>query len=296
MNLYYSPKYEIDLHGHVFPTSKYRLVKELLIKEGISKESFQEPAEAKDEDILLVHTKEYIEKLKTGNFSIDEIYKMEIPYKKEMKIPVWICANGTVLASLEALNNKVGIHIGGGFHHAYPDHGEGFCILNDPSIAIKKLLKDRKIKKAMVVDLDVHQGNGTAFIFRNDKNVFTYSIHQEDNYPMPKEKSDLDIPLFSGTKGNEYLKILKETLAKAIETFKPDFIHYLAGSDPYEKDKLGGFLLSIEDLKNRDEIVFEFIIKMNIPISISFGGGYAEKIEDTVTIHSNTIKLALSLY
>jgi acetoin utilization deacetylase AcuC-like enzyme len=296
MNLYYSPKYEIDLRGHVFPTSKYRLIKELLTKQGIPKESFQEPNEAKDEDILLVHTKEYVEKLKTGTFSIDEIYKMEIPYQKEMKEPVWICSQGTISASFDALKDKIGIHIGGGFHHAYPDHGEGFCILNDHSIAIKKMLNDKKIKKAMVVDLDVHQGNGTAFIFRDENNVFTYSIHQEDNYPMAKEKSDLDIPLFSGTKGNEYLKILKETLAKAIETFKPDFIHYLAGSDPYEKDKLGEFLLSIKDLKDRDEIVLELVKKMNIPVSISFGGGYAEKIEDTVAIHANTVKMAMELF
>lgn len=290
MKLFYSPKYQIDIGPHVFPTIKYKLIHDRLIEEGFAKEKdFVDPGMASDEDILLVHTPEYVEKLRSGGFSILEIYKMEVPYKKEFMEPTWICANATIAACKEALKTGIGIHIGGGFHHAYPDHGEGFCIVNDIAIGIKKCLKDKDIKKAMVIDCDLHQGNGTAVIFQKDANVFTFSVHQEHNYPE-KEKSDLDIGLEDGVEDEEYLDQLKKHAPKIVGDFKPELIIYLAGADPYKGDQLGGLALTIEGLKKRDELVIGEAKKLNIPVVIVFGGGYAEKVEDTVTIHANTIK------
>jgi acetoin utilization deacetylase AcuC-like enzyme len=294
MKLFYSPKYQIDIGPHVFPTVKYQLIHDRLIKEGIAKEKdFIDPGMARDEDILLVHTKEYVEKLKTGNFSISEIFKMELPYKKEHMEPSWICANGTIKACQEALKNGIGIHIGGGFHHAFPDHGEGFCIVNDIAIGIKRCLEDKDIKKAMVIDCDLHQGNGTAAIFKNNPNVFTFSIHEQDIYPYPKQKSDLDIGLEAGVGDEQYVASLKSRVLSLLKEFKPQLIVYLAGADPYKDDQLGFLELSIEGLKKRDELVIGEARKQNIALVTVFGGGYAREVEDTVTIHSNTIKTAL---
>lgn len=296
MKLFYSPKYQIDIGSHVFPTLKYKLVHDRLIKEGIAKEKdFVDPGMASDEDILLVHTPEYVKKLKTGKFSIFEIYKMEIPYKKEFMEPGWICANATIQACKEALKTGIGIHVGGGFHHVFPDHGEGFCIVNDIAIAIRRCLQDKDIKKAMVIDCDLHQGNGTAAIFQNDTNVFTFSIHEEDIYPYPKEKSDLDIGLKPGTGDEEYIASLESRIPSLLKEFKPDLVVYLAGADPYKEDQLGYLELTIEGLKQRDELVIDEVRRLNIPVAIVFGGGYAEKVEDTVTIHSNTIITALGI-
>jgi acetoin utilization deacetylase AcuC-like enzyme len=296
MKLFYSPKYQIDIGPHVFPTIKYKLIHDRLIKEGIAKEmDFVDPGMASDEDILLVHASEYVKKLKTGKLSIPEISKMEMPYKKEFMEPAWICANGTISACKEALNTGIGIHIGGGFHHAFPDHGEGFCIVNDIAIGIKRCLKDGDIKKAMVIDCDLHQGNGNAAIFKNDPNVFTFSVHEEDIYPYPKEKSDLDIGLEAGVGDEEYISKIKNKISKILKEFKPDLVVYLAGADPYKDDQLGYLELSIEGLKERDGLVTGEARKLNIPIVIVFGGGYAKRVEDTATIHANTIKTALSI-
>ena len=295
MKLWYSPKYQIDIGPHVFPTVKYKLIHDRLIKDGFAKEEdFIDPGMASDEDILLVHTPEYVKKLKTGKFSIFEIYKMELPYKKEFREPSWICANATIQACKEALETGIGVHIGGGFHHAFPDHGEGFCIVNDIAVGIRRCLKDQDIKKAMVIDCDLHQGNGTAVIFQGDPNVFTFSIHQEHNYPI-KEESDLDVGLEDGVEDVEYLDQLKKHVPKIVKDFKPEFIIYLAGADPYKEDQLGGLALTIEGLKKRDELVIGEARKAKIPVAIVFGGGYARRVQDTVTIHSNTIITALGI-
>jgi acetoin utilization deacetylase AcuC-like enzyme len=293
MKFFYSSKYQIDIGPHVFPTIKYKLIHDRLIKEGIAKEKdFVDPGMAADEDILLVHTPEYVKKLKTGKFSILEIHEMEVPYRKEFMEPTWICANATIQACKEAIKTGIGIHIGGGFHHAFPGHGEGFCIVNDIAIGIRKCLKDGDIKKAMVIDCDLHQGNGTAVIFQNDSNVFTFSIHQEHNYPV-KEKSDLDIGLEDGMGDEEYNSKLKNQISKLLKDFKPELAIYLAGADPYKEDQLGGLALTIEGLRKRDELVIGELRKAKIPMAIVFGGGYARKVEDTVTIHANTIKVTL---
>ena len=295
MKLFYSPKYQVDIGSHVFPTVKYAMIHDRLIKEGIVKEKdFIDPGMASDKDFLLVHTPEYVRKLKTGNFSFFEINKMEIPYKKELIEPSWICANGSIQSCKEALKNGIGVHVGGGFHHAYPDHGEGFCLVNDIAVGIRRCLKDKDIKRAMVIDCDLHQGNGTAVIFQNEPNVFTFSIHQENNYPT-KEKSDLDIGLEDGVEDEEYLDHLRKHVPKIIKDFKPELIVYLAGADPYKEDQLGGLALTIEGLKKRDELVIGEARKAKIPVATVFGGGYAREVEDTVRIHVNTIKIGLSL-
>lgn len=297
MRLFYSPRYQIDIGPHVFPTIKYKLIHDQLIKEGFAKEKdFVDPGVALDEDILLVHTPGYVKKLKTGKFSISEIYKMELPYKKKFMEPSWICANGTILACKEALKAGIGVHVGGGFHHAFPDHGEGFCIVNDIAVGIRRCLKDKDIKKAMVIDCDLHQGNGTAAIFKDDPNVFTFSIHEEDIYPYPKQRSDLDIGLDPGVGDEEYFSCLNPRISSLLEEFKPDLIIYLAGADPYKEDQLGFLELTIEGLKNRDELVIGAAKKARIPLVTVFGGGYAPRVEDTVAIHINTIKTALDAF
>jgi len=294
VKLFYSPKYEIDIGAHVFPTSKYRLVHDRLIEEGFAKESdFVDPGLASDRDILLVHTPQYVDKLKTGKFTVEELYKMELPYKKELMESVWTTASGTILACKEALETGVGVHIGGGVHHAYPDHGEGFCIVNDIAIGIRRCLKDKDIKKAMVIDCDLHQGNGTAAIFQDDPNVFTFSIHEEDIYPYPKEKSDLDIGLDPGIGDQKYLSSLAPRIPSLLKEFKPDLIIYLAGADPYAEDQLGFLELTIEGLKKRDEIVIGEAKRNGISLAMVYGGGYAPRVEDTVTIHANTVRTAL---
>lgn len=280
---------------HVFPTLKYRLIYEALLKSGFSPQDFVASEPARDEDILLVHTKEYINKLKTGKLTPQEIFTMELPYSKALVEASWICVGGTILASQNALEDGAGLHIGGGFHHAFPDHGEGFCVLNDIAVAVKRLKRDGAIRRALVVDCDLHHGNGTAFIFANDKDVFTFSIHQENNYPSTKPPSSLDIGLEDGAGDEEYIGHLKKHIPDIIDKFAPDFVIYVAGADPYENDQLGGLALTINGLKERDRLVFGFARKEKIPIACVLAGGYAVDIKDTVEIHTNTIKIGAGL-
>ncbi|MFH1238640.1 MAG: histone deacetylase [bacterium] len=297
MKLVYSPKYEVDIGAHVFPTLKYRLIREELLKEGIVKEQdfiLAEPAG--DEEILLVHTPEYVLKLKTAALSPAEIYKLELPYSAQLVEAAWICAGGTVQACRLAIKQKIGMHIGGGFHHAFSDHGEGFCVLNDIAVAIRALQKDKTIKKALVVDCDLHQGNGTAAIFINDRSVYTFSIHQRDNYPFPKMPSDMDINLEDGTSDKEYLKHLQLNVPAIIDNFQPDLTIYVAGSDPYQYDQLGGLNLTMEGLKRRDEFMMRMCLEKGIPVAVVLAGGYAINTDDTVKIHCHTVKVALKNY
>lgn len=289
----YTDAYLVDIGMHVFPTEKYKLVHELLIKGGLKKEDFIEPNPAKDEDILLVHTKSYLNKLKNGTLSIEDQMRLELPYSKKLVYASLLCCSGSIMASKFALEDKVGIHLGGGFHHAFPDHGEGFCVFNDIAIAIRRLKKDRRIKKAMVIDCDLHHGNGTAFIFQGDKEVFTFSIHQENNYPFPKPPSNLDIGLEDGAGDKRYLEELYRAIPKIIEAIKPDLIIYVAGADPYKEDQIGNLGLSIDGLKERDEFVFEECNKFKIPVSVVLAGGYAINKEDTARIHYNTVTTGL---
>jgi acetoin utilization deacetylase AcuC-like enzyme len=293
LKLVYSDRYDLNLGSHVFPSIKYRLVKEKLLREHIAEPGdFIEPPPASDDDIALVHHREYLRKLQTGKLSYLEVLRLEIPYSPELVRAVWLCTGGSILAGRLALEDGAAVNVGGGFHHAYPDHGEGFCVLNDFAVAIRRLQKDRTIERAMTVDCDVHQGNGTAAIFGGDHTVFTLSIHQENNYPYPKPPSSLDINLRDGVGDEEYLRELAQGLDRALEEFSPDLIFYVAGADPYRDDQLGGLKLSLQGLEKRDRLVFEKAKQKNIPAAVILAGGYARRVEETVEIHVSTIRVA----
>jgi acetoin utilization deacetylase AcuC-like enzyme len=289
----YSDQYDLNLGNHVFPSIKYRLIKERVLRDHIAgPEDFIEPAPAADEDVALIHHREYIRKLQAGKLSYLEILRLEVPYSPELVRAAWLCAGGSILAGQLALQDAVAVNIGGGFHHAYPDHGEGFCVLNDIAIAIRKLQKDKAIERAMTVDCDVHQGNGTAAIFAGDRSVFTLSIHQENNYPYPKPPSSLDINLRDCVEDAAYLRELENGLDAALAEFQPDLIVYVAGADPYQDDQLGGLRVTLEGLERRDRLVFEKARAKRIPVAVTLAGGYARRVEDTVRIHTNTIRVA----
>jgi len=231
--------------------------------------------------------------LKEGTLSDDEIRIMELPYSAEIVRASIICCGGTILAGRIALEDGIGIHLGGGFHHAFADHGEGFCVLNDIAVAIRVLKREGLVRRAIVVDCDLHQGNGTASIFAKDPDTFTFSIHQEDTYPFIKPASSLDIGLPDGAGDEEYLGALSKALSRSIPAFKPDFLLYVAGADPYRDDRLGGLSLSKEGLRVRDELVFGLAAGAGIPVAVVLAGGYAFRVEDTVGIHCNTVAAAL---
>jgi len=291
--LIYDDRYDLNLGAHVFPSQKYRLVHEALLAQGIAtKDDFLVPEPAKDEDVLLVHGKDYIHKLKTGTLSWEEKLRMEIPYSKEMVEACWLAAGGSILAGRRALADGWAGNIGGGFHHAYPDHGEGFCAIHDVAVATRRLQFDRAVENAMVIDTDVHHGNGTAAIFGGDPTVFTFSIHQEHNYPYPKPPSNIDVDLPDGVDDHDYLALLEKNLHRAFDEFSPGIIFYVAGADPYREDQLGGLALSLDGLARRDAMVFDYARRHRVPVVITLAGGYARRVTDTVRIHVGTILAA----
>ncbi len=288
----YSDNYWADLGAHVFPVVKYKLIYEALVRRGAKKENFLSPRLASEEDLLLVHTQKYLKKLKTGDLSHSEISTLELPYSPELLEFALLFVGGTILTAETALEDGLAVHIGGGFHHAFPDHGEGFCVLNDVAVSLEKIKKEEKVERAMVVDCDLHQGNGTAFIFAKTDYAFTFSLHQMDNYPAHKPSSSVDVGLWTGDGDEKYLSKLRSNFPRLYQDFRPDLIFYLAGADPYERDQLGGLKLTIEGLKERDRIVLEEARKLRIPVAILFAGGYASRVKDTVSIHLNTVKVA----
>lgn len=291
--LIYDDRYDLHLGAHVFPSQKYRLVYERLLAEGLADpQDILSPEPATDEDVLRVHSQEYFYKLKTGTLSHTEIMRLEIPYSKELMEACWLAAGGSILAGRRALADGWAANVGGGFHHAYPDHGEGFCVLHDVAIAIRRLQFDRAIETAMIVDTDVHQGNGTAAIFGGDGTVFTISIHQESNYPYPKPPSTIDIDLPDGVGDADYLAMLERHLHRAFDEFSPQILFYIGGADPYCEDQLGGLALTVEGLARRDRLVFDYARRHQVPVAITLAGGYARRVEDTVRIHIGTILAA----
>jgi len=291
--LVYHERYDLNLGPHVFPSQKFRLIHEMLLREGIAtREDFLRPNPASDEDILRVHTPDWVRKLKTGTLTASEVMLLEVPYSKELVEAVWLAAGGTILAGQSALRDGFGSNLSGGFHHAYPGHGEGFCAIHDVAVAIRKLQSDGAVKKAMVVDTDVHHGNGTAAIFENDPTVFTISIHQENNYPAHKPPSSIDLNMDDRVDDDEYLGALIPAVQKALAEFQPEILFYVGGADPYCEDQLGGLSLTKEGLKQRDRQVFEEARRRRIPVATALGGGYARRVEDTVRIHVNTISAA----
>jgi acetoin utilization deacetylase AcuC-like enzyme len=290
--LVYHPRYDLNLGDHVFPARKYRLIHDRLIEERFAEPSdFIEPQPASDDDVLRVHDAGWVHRLKTGTLTEAEIVKLEIPYSREMVEGFWLATGGTILAARNALRDGIGFNIGGGFHHAIPAHGEGFCAIHDVAIAIRALQRDRAIEKALVVDCDVHHGNGTAAIFQGDRGVLTLSLHQFNNYPNEKPPSTIDVNLSDGVEDDEYLDRLHGALKVAM-SFAPDMLLYVAGADPYREDQLGGLALTIGGLKRRDRLVFETALAQSVPVAVVLAGGYALDTEDTVTIHCNTARAA----
>lgn len=323
--LVYSDDYFLPIGAHVFPAEKYRLIHDRLLQTEVAAASdFVTPKPASDADILLVHSPQYVHKLKTGTLSAREELELEVPYSSELVRAFWMAAGGSILAADYALQNRVAFNIGGGFHHAFPDHGEGFCMIHDVAVAIRRMQRDQKITRAMTVDCDVHQGNGTAVIFAGQRtptgplpsssapilgsaaetrphskfsgDVFTISLHQENNYPMWKPPSSIDVDLPDGIGDDDYLAWLDNALSSGLRQFEPELLCYVAGADPYREDQLGGLSLSIEGLKCRDQLVFRAARAREIPVMVTFAGGYAQKLEDTVTIHCNTVIAASEIF
>jgi acetoin utilization deacetylase AcuC-like enzyme len=289
----YHPRYDLDLGTHVFPSQKFKMVHDTLLEEGLADQGdFLMPEPAANEDVLRVHTPAYVKKLQTDSLTLSERMKLEIPVSESTVQAFWLAAGGSILAGREALRDGFAANLSGGFHHAYPGHGEGFCMLHDVAIGIRALQARGAIRTAMTVDTDVHHGNGTTAIFANDASVYTLSIHQENNYPMPKPPSDMDIGVEDGTGDAEYLDALEKGLIHSLKTMTPDLIFYLAGADPYREDQLGGLALTMEGLQKRDRLVFEHARRRGIPVASTMAGGYARRVADTVRIHVNTIVAA----
>jgi acetoin utilization deacetylase AcuC-like enzyme len=323
--LVYSEKYFLPIGEHVFRADKYRLIRERLYEHGLVDESdFIAPQPASESDVMLVHSPHYVNKLMEGSLSAREELQMEIPYSPQVVDTFLMHTGGSILAAERALADGICINVGGGFHHAFPDHGEGFCMMHDFAIAIRCLQKRKLIQRAMTVDCDVHQGNGTAVIFGGarsqpadlpsshqssaprqaggsmvcgtSKDVFTISLHQENNYPMVKPPSSIDVNLPDGCDDSTYLAWLDNALSSGLRQFAPDLICYVAGADPFREDQLGGLNLTIEGLKQRDEIVYRAARARNIPVMVTLAGGYANRVEDTVTIHTNTVIAAAEVF
>jgi acetoin utilization deacetylase AcuC-like enzyme len=297
MRVSYTPRYYADIgEGHVFPIRKFELVRDLLLaEETLRPEEIVEPEPAPLADVLLVHTEDYVTRLRAGRLTPREIRRLGLPWSKALVRRSFLATGGTLLAAHNALLEGIGGNLAGGTHHAFPDRGEGFCVLNDVAITIRVLQRDRRIERACVIDCDVHQGNGTAAIFRDDPSVFTFSMHGAKNYPLFKERSTLDVELPDGTTDEPYLKQLDENLPHVL-AHGPDIIFYLGGADPFAGDRLGRLSLSMAGLRARDEIVLRRCREHGVPVVTVMSGGYATDIADTVEIHANTIRAARAVF
>lgn len=295
--IYYSPYYYADIgEGHVFPIRKFELVRDRLLEEGTLRlDELFEPEPTATEDLLLVHTEDYISRLIAGTLTQKEIRKLGLPWSESLVRRSFHAISGTINAAKDCLRSGIASNLAGGTHHAYPDHGSGFCVLNDVAVAIRVLQREKLAERFLIVDCDVHQGDGTAFIFQNDPDVFTFSMHGAKNYPLFKQVSSLDIELHDKTGDDEYLATLEHAMFRMAGQ-DPDVIFYLAGADPYENDKLGRLGLSINGLLSRDEMVLQFAKTFDVPIVTTLSGGYAADINDTVEIHCNTIRAVKEVF
>jgi acetoin utilization deacetylase AcuC-like enzyme len=293
MQVFYTPRYYADIgEGHVFPIRKFELVRDrLLAEKTLAPHEIIEPQPAPIADVLLVHTEDYVLRLRAGALTPRELRRLGLPWSKALVRRSFLATGGTTSAALAALAEGIASNLAGGTHHAFPERGEGFCVLNDVAVAIRTLRRDKLIERAAVVDLDVHQGNGTATIFENDAGVFTFSMHGAKNYPIFKARSTLDVELPDATGDDEYLRALGEHLPRVF-AHRPDIVFYLGGADPYAGDKLGRLSLSIAGLRARDEFVIGECDARGVPIATVMSGGYAADIDDTVEIHCNTIRAA----
>ncbi|MEM6396333.1 MAG: histone deacetylase [Bacteroidota bacterium] len=298
LHIAFSSIYRYELPpGHRFPMVKYDLLPEQLLYEGtIDKSAFFEPEPLSPDIILKTHTQAYWDKLIHNKLSYKEGRAIGFPIRPELIQRGRVIASGTLQCARLARDAGVALNVAGGTHHAYADRGEGFCIFNDIAIAANELLYQGEINRAIVVDLDVHQGNGTAKIFENEPRVFTFSMHGARNYPTRKEKSDLDIGLPDGTEDEVYLSVLKDTLPDLLDRFRPDLVFYLSGVDVLESDKLGRLSMTIGGCKERDRFVFQTCAGRGLPVAVSMGGGYSRKLADIIDAHANTYRVAEEIY
>lgn len=293
----YSPHYHVDIGLHVFPTAKYELIRKRLIEEdGVDPSDFLEPEPASEEEILAVHTRGYYVKCRDSLLSSLDQMRLELPWSPELFDAAARCVRGSIDAARLALEHGVGLHIGGGFHHAYPDHGEGFCVFNDHSCAIRRLQAEGAIERALVADCDLHQGNGTAAVFLDDPSVATFSIHQDHIYPMDRPPSTIDIGLMPGTDDRAYIKELERWLLPLFDSHEPDLVVYVGGADPFEDDQLGSLALSLDGLSRRDQLIVDACKDRDIPMLVVLAGGYAHRFDDTVAIHLETLRQARRLW
>ncbi|MBI5118441.1 histone deacetylase [Candidatus Poribacteria bacterium] len=285
----YSDKYFANIGPHVFPAQKYRLVYDEIGKDGyLQSPSVQilQPRMPTRDELRFVHEDKYLDDV-LGFRITPSTFSSELPMRREVVEAFLLSSGGTLVAAESAVTTKKSVNLGGGFHHAFPDHAEGFCFFNDVAMACRMLLKEKKATRIAIVDCDLHQGNGTAYIFRDEPNVFTFSIHQENNYPI-KQTSDLDIGLDDGVGDDEYLKRLGGAIEQIQKEFRPDYVFYLAGADPFEDDQLGSLELTHEGFKRRDEMVVGTFCGADIPLCVVLAGGYSRDVRDTVRIHYNT--------
>jgi acetoin utilization deacetylase AcuC-like enzyme len=296
MRICYSDRYMVPLAPtHPFPMPKYRLVRDRLLAEGsITYWHLIEPLLACDEDILLVHTPQYWLRCARGELTAAEVRRIGFPWSAGLVRRSRASVQGTISAAKNAMRDGLACNLAGGTHHAFPDHGEGYCVLNDIAIAARVLQRDGLARRIAVIDCDVHQGNGTAAIFADEPAVFTFSMHGDKNFPLRKEQSNLDIALPSGCGDEAYLQILAEHIPAILREFRPDFVFYQAGVDPFEGDRLGKLKLTLAGLRRRDEYVIAQCRQRGIPVATTMGGGYARDISATVEAHANTVRAALS--
>jgi acetoin utilization deacetylase AcuC-like enzyme len=297
MRVFYTPRYYADIGaGHIFPIRKFELVRNKLLAEGtLSPAELIEPVPASVADVLLVHTEDYISRLRSGALTSKEIRRLGLPWSESLVSRSFYAVGGTIAASLAALEDGFASNLAGGTHHSFPDRGEGFCVLNDVAIAIRTLRQRGLVRRAAIVDCDVHQGNGTATIFAEDDETFTFSMHGANNYPLFKAHSSLDVELEDGTTDETYLSTLGENLP-AVFAEDPNIVFYLAGADPHEGDKLGRLAVSMNGLCRRDVYVLQECYEREIPVVTVMSGGYGKEINDTIEIHCNTIRMVKEVF
>ena len=294
MHCWTSARYTITLPaGHRFPIEKYALLRDAVVASGlVSADTLHEPARASIDDVRLVHTERYVTALVTGTLGDAEQRRIGLPWSESLVERSLRAVGGTCEAATAALDHGVTMNLAGGTHHAFPDHGEGFCVFNDVAVAIRMLRRDGRIGRAAVIDLDVHQGNGTHAIFAGDETVFTFSMHGGRNFPFHKVPGSLDVELADGTGDDEYLDALASALPRVIAAAAPDLVIYLAGSDPHESDRLGRLRLTFDGLARRDAMVLDACREVGIPVAITIAGGYGRDINDSVAAHLNTVRIA----
>ena len=294
LHVWSSATYSFPLpDGHRFPIEKYALLRERVVSDGVvPAELVHDPARVSRDDLLLVHTADYVDRFTNGELTRDEIRKLGFPWSEELVERSYRSAGGTVEAAQCALDAGIAMNLAGGTHHAFSSHGEGFCVFNDTAIAVRALQREGRIERAAIVDLDVHQGNGTHAVFAGDESVFTFSMHGGRNYPFHKVPGRLDIELADRTGDDEYLDLLKGALPKVLNEARPDLVVYLAGADPHSSDRLGRLSLSFDGLARRDFLVIDQCREIGLPVAVTIGGGYGEPIDNTVVAHVTTARIA----